>query len=591
MKRHILLITALLLIHTTACSLGGGSTPTEAPAPVDENRCGDGVCSGPENPENCPEDCPKEASESEPAEPAEPAESDASSTACGTPNPHRAIVSEELLAYENFLENGSFEEGERNIVIQKPHQGDLELAKVERSPEAARTGSWGYALTAGPGEGSLFGVKGYHEKGEDLRFSAWLRSPQGETTATPLVFWFDDESNLGNPDMGKTFTVGPDWTQVSFTTSTTQGAKHALLAFEVGPNTTLHVDDATFEFPVWDMAEYEGESQVVGGVTVPPEPAAVTHLNFIIHIEDPNALHLQPYFESQTTIFTELARIFHSHGGFLTIQPEQDWPEAAEAGFHPGLLAELNQKYGVQYSNHTHGPNCLDPQGIPRSAADCNSHHDWEKNFTDEDVLTYAQNMRQLFESASGIPVTDHNGNFDFTATSRLAEVGIQTMSSFKIKYTQRTYDVLINNPWRPGQGNALEDLDNFLTHDPETGIIYVPGWGQALTRHPERAAARIRPMLSQFILYADPDRVNSFYVILHVGHFYSRTGDRNYLLYDEESGQVTQSAEFQAHLQAWDDLLGEVIDPLMEAGYLQWTSIPEIGQLYQAWEATCHEQ
>jgi len=163
-------------------------------------------------------------------------------------------------------------------------------------------------------------------------------------------------------------------------------------------------------------------------------------------------------------------------------------------------------------------------------------------------------------------------------------------MSGFKIKYSQRTYDRLINNPWRPGQGNALEDTENFLTHDPETNIVYIPGWGQALTRHPDRVSANIRPMLSQFIRFADPELVNSFYIVLHVSHFYSRAGDPNYISYNETNGEISFSEEFNSHLQYWDDMLTEVVDPLVAEGYLKWTSIPEIGELYLTWEEACHE-
>jgi len=61
MKRFFLLIS-ILVIFSMACSLGGflssGETSTQATeAPVSENRCGDGVCDGPENTENCPQDC------------------------------------------------------------------------------------------------------------------------------------------------------------------------------------------------------------------------------------------------------------------------------------------------------------------------------------------------------------------------------------------------------------------------------------------------------------------------------------------------------------------------------------------------------
>jgi hypothetical protein len=138
---------------------------------------------------------------------------------------------------------------------------------------------------------------------------------------------------------------------------------------------------------------------------------------------------------------------------------------------------------------------------------------------------------------------------------------------------------------------NALRDLDGFLSHDPETKIVYIPGWGQALTRHPERVSERFKPMLSQFLRFADSQRVNSFYVVTHVSHFYSRVGDPNYLKYDPNSGEMIYSEEFLQHLAYWDNMLSEVIDPLVEAGYLQWTSLPEIGELYREWERVCAAQ
>ncbi len=56
MKSVIFILIALLTI-SSACSsdtLGGEDTPP----PQSENRCGDGVCDGPENAKNCAEDCP-----------------------------------------------------------------------------------------------------------------------------------------------------------------------------------------------------------------------------------------------------------------------------------------------------------------------------------------------------------------------------------------------------------------------------------------------------------------------------------------------------------------------------------------------------
>ena len=64
MKRFIVIINILILL-TLACSSpfntgqdDGDSQDAQPPAAASEKRCGDNVCDGPENPENCPQDCP-----------------------------------------------------------------------------------------------------------------------------------------------------------------------------------------------------------------------------------------------------------------------------------------------------------------------------------------------------------------------------------------------------------------------------------------------------------------------------------------------------------------------------------------------------
>jgi len=63
------LILLLFIFFVSACNLPGGSGATQAPAPGESTGpCGDGVCSGPEDAQNCPTDCPSSpAGTSEPA--------------------------------------------------------------------------------------------------------------------------------------------------------------------------------------------------------------------------------------------------------------------------------------------------------------------------------------------------------------------------------------------------------------------------------------------------------------------------------------------------------------------------------------------
>jgi hypothetical protein len=584
-KQAIAVAVALMLLVALACgSLTGGETPTssEVPTPTtprpSEGRCGDGVCDGPETAQNCPQDCA-------PAVTATTGGDDA----CANPNPQHAVISEDLLEWHNWLEDGGFEKGLTDVQISHHYLDTLEYATAERSQAAARTGNWGYAITAGPGEGLTFSIVAYVEKGEDILFSFWVRSPEGESTIEPLVFWVTGEGGWGEPTRFGSVTVGPEWTEVRFVADTTKGVRYALLSIEAGPNTNVYVDDFQVALPAWRVAEYAGESRAVGGIPVPPEPVAPVHFALLIHIEDPQQIgNVRAFFEQKTAVFRELARICHEHGGFLTIQPEHSWPQAAEAGFHPGLLAELARDYGVVYSTHTHGPKCRDDAGVLRSNSDCAGKPEWDYNLSDDDVVEYVENLHDLLESASGTMVADHNGNWTFSHSNRFAEIPMLTMSAYKDFNNQRTYDRLIINPWRPGQVDANGDIEAFLTHDPDAEIIYIPGWGQALTRHHERAQDRLRPMLSQVIYHADPDRVNTFYAVTHVDHFYARDYNPDYIAYDEATGQVTYSAEFVQDLQQWDDLLTELIDPLVAEGYLQWTSLPEMGELYVEWERDC---
>jgi hypothetical protein len=95
--------------------------------------------------------------------------------------------------------------------------------------------------------------------------------------------------------------------------------------------------------------------------------------------------------------------------------------------------------------------------------------------------------------------------------------------------------------------------------------------------------------MLSQFIRFADPERVNSFYVVTHVGSFIPLDGnDDAYIRFDPNSGELSYSQEFEGHLRYWEDIMSQTIDPLVAEGYLQWTSLAQIGELFMQWEQAC---
>ena len=507
-------------------------------------------------------------------------------------NPVRAIVSDEILTWRDWVVDGGFEAGTEALVLLDHPVERLDAASVLRTQLAAHEGAWGLRATAGGGQGILLAIRSEIEKGEQTRCSFWVRSQRGEADLRVSVLGVEhgptsEPTTLYQP---APFVVSTAWTEIAFTFSNTRGVAYALLALDVGPNTILDVDEVAIEAEQWADAPLTRCSRTVGGITVPSVAVAPVHFNVLIHIEDPRIItQNEYYFREKTAVFTELARILHEHGGFLTIQPEEDWPMAS-LKFAPDTLSDLASEFGVVYSTHTHGPACEDDKGRLRSNQDCNDCRTcpgWESVVTDSDPYTpeYVGALRELLAEVSGTEVQDHNGNFHYENASALADVGISTWSAFKDHNTQSTFDQLFTNPWRPTMCDAIEQPELFQTHDANTQIIFVPGWGQAITRHPERLHERLAPMLSQVLRVADPDRVNSFYIVTHVDH-YRADGDEDYITWDADSGQYLYGDAFLADLAEWETALSELIDPLVEEGYLKWTSLPEIGSMFEVWEA-----
>ena len=507
------------------------------------------------------------------------------------PNPLRATVSTDLMAWHNWLEDGGFEDGEDAMRVLDHPVASLSPASVSRIAEAARSGEYGLRIEAAAGEGLLFALRGKIEKGESTRCTFWARSldrPERlEIEVLGVESGRSEPRTLYRPDAP--FEIGTDWTQVQFTFRNTRGVEAALIAIDIGPDRTIDIDDAAIEAEQWSNPSVCRLERTVGGIPVPLTPTAPVYFNVLIHVEDPHQMTRNAaYFHEKTAVFAEIARTMHEHGGFLTIQPEEDWPMAALA-FAPATLSDLARNFDVVYSTHTHGPACVDADGRLRSngdCSDCRDCDDWQRIETDTDPYTpqYVGALREMISDVSGTDVSDHNGNFHYGNTAALADVGVSTWSAFKNHNTQSTFDRLFTNPWRPTECDAIESPEVFQTHDPEGSVIFVPGWGQAITRHPERVHERLAAMLSQVLCHADPDRVNTFYIVTHVDHYRGEDGEP-YIDVDGRTGRVTVHDAFRRDLGYWEETLTELVDPLVAEGYLEWKSLPDIGRLFVEWE------
>jgi len=136
---------------------------------------------------------------------------------------------------------------------------------------------------------------------------------------------------------------------------------------------------------------------------------------------------------------------------------------------------------------------------------------------------------------------------------------------------------------------DAVEAPETFFVHDPSGQILFVPGWGQAITRHRERLHERLAAIPARVLACADPDRVNTFCVVTHGDHD-APEGNERYISLDAATGGLTHGDAFLRDPARWEETLAGLIDPLVVEGCREWTSPPEIGKLFVEWEAGCPE-
>lgn len=508
---------------------------------------------------------------------------------CSLPNPVRASLYDEVYEWVDVYTDGGFETGEAVVRIEEDSQHPgRPLATMTINADGARSGDNGVVIESGPGQGGFFNVLALVDKGVEVRYSLWVRSPVGPAAVRPIVIFENQGGNpIGATDntiVGDPVPIAPDdgWVQVELIHHSTGNFSFASFGLMLQPNMVLHVDDVAIAPPMWQVPDIDGETRDVGGIQVPVEPIAPVHFSVLIHIEDPQELvRTETLFDRYATVFEELAAILDDHDGFLTIQPELELLLGAEA-FSSDLISRLTSEYNVVYSTHTHGPKCVDGDGNPHGNQECDEHADeWTFEYEAADVIAYIGERVSQYTTAAGPQVSDHNGNWDFEDWSHFSNIGIRTLSAFKNGSTQSSFDTLFTNPWRPSHHSAVDDPEHFFDHNPSVSVIYLPGVGATVSKYDARVQEEVSRYAANFIALADPDRVNTFYIVTHVDHFFS-------LIEGMDPDDYIQTDEFQDHLDYWDQLFEELIDPLVAQGYLQWSSLPQMGDAFVAWEDRC---
>ncbi len=415
-----------------------------------------------------------------------------------------------------------------------------ELAVTE---EAAATGKLGLRIEA---TGTFSAQKRVDiDKGQTYRFGASLRGYH--VGSVRLVLQPVGHSPSGLVPVGPGFsttTLSGDfsWTTVEGTAHLTSNHDYVLLEVAIEGGGIVDLDDAHVS---------STEHRPLAYPAATPAPVLITTL---IHVENvPDLTTDSSYFRAKRQLLDDLGAIFHRHGAVLTVQPEMELLTGLES-LDPGFIRHLRNDYGCAFSVHTHGPQTANPSV--------------------QDVLDYVARRKRALESLGAGDVLDLNGNFDVTDWSVFSRAGIYSMTAFKNKDTQEGTEGRYFHPWRPSPGNPYTDEAAWAVDDPSSRVVYLPGNTTGITRYRDQLERKVLPGLSAALWNAEASRPTTWYFVTHVDFFSSIEGVplQDYM----------DSDAYRKDLQAYDDLLSDILDPLVERGLVRWSDPNEMRKAFE---------
>lgn len=315
------------------------------------------------------------------------------------------------------------------------------------------------------------------------------------------------------------------------------------------------------------------ETQPIESVSAAPPGEAVLLFTIGMHIE-PLGVTAQGYrsgkgvdysqprfFERQVQDIQALAQIVEAHGGRMTIQAQSPFTvEAVESGNR--ILADLAAA-GHELALHFHEDAHLGQNSESLSPE------------------RWCQVMREeiaLITQASG--VTDirywSGGNLYPQLFEAATCAGLSVNSDWKNPQTQSTpLEFTGVNPWRPAGGADGVHLDDFIQHDPDGAVIFLPEGAYDKTnfasmRRSESAGGDdayfeyLADRLVASLEAAEPGKVNVYHFTVHPGEF---------------RGNPARP------FSVIEDFLQEVVDPLVASGKVKWATFGEMAAATEAWE------
>jgi hypothetical protein len=277
----------------------------------------------------------------------------------------------------------------------------------------------------------------------------------------------------------------------------------------------------------------------------------------VVHIEPAEWYSQEEHYSRDATRLRRFARMVAAHGGKMTIQTQPPFLETDERladQFHQEMIES-----GNEIALHFHEDVYVgkDSDNLP--------------------VETYVDEMTKLKESierVSNVSISNWSGaNTYVSIWDAASQVGFHVNTNYKNRYSQTSAPgFAVVNPWRPA---GAENQDARIAHDPDGPIIYIPSGVYPI--HCTRLEAVPRPYgyeafdyvtraLRASLQVAAADKVNTFYVTIHPGDFLAEEDD-------------------EQDFMVWDAWFTEIIDPLVQSGFLKWATIAEMAEAYEAWE------
>lgn len=302
----------------------------------------------------------------------------------------------------------------------------------------------------------------------------------------------------------------------------------------------------------------EGPAPLLFGIGMHIEPVGATAQRADFRHASGADYNNPAAFQKAVESIQAVVDIVEDHGGRLTIQSQSPFTTAAISSGSTvlGDWEDAGHEVGLHFHEDAHlGASSA---GLP--------------------VETWCGVLREevdFLHQAGVDSVTYWSGGNLYPHLYEAAEcAGLTVNGDWKNPNTQSTPSELLGSvPWRPAGGTDGADVSAFAAHDPDGAIVFVPDGRSDRGTFP--AASRdggddayfdyLEESLLSAIRDAEPGKPNVFHFTIHPGEFRGDVADQ---------------------FAAIDRFLEEVVDPLVEAGAIEWATLSEMAAAFGEWEA-----